>query len=341
MRLVAIGPAAREAWARAAAPDSGAVASQTPAWMDAVCSVSHAQDATRLYEAPDGRRLVLPLARRIPGVEHSMPVGWGMGGLLAVDGAVRADDVHGVVAELGRRNLIELTVRPRPDEDREWAAAKPPGSTRMLCVLDLARGFRDLWAQSFSSNVRRNCRRAEKAGLTVECDETGRLVPVFDRLYRISVSRWADEQHEPRALSQWRARHRDPAEKFRAVAERLGPRCRVWVASRGGEPAAAIVVLTQGTTATYWRGAMDKRVAVGTGANELLHRLAIERACNEGALTYDMGESAPGSGLARFKRGFGAREVQVRTYRFERLPVNRLREAGRHAAKRAIGFRDR
>jgi Acetyltransferase (GNAT) domain len=344
MRLVATGAAAREPWERAAAMDAATVASQTPAWMDAVCAVSHARDATRLYEAPDGRRLVLPLARRARGVEHSMPVGWGMGGLLAVEGTVREDDVRGVVADLRRRSVLELTIRPRPGEDERWSAAVParlPRTDRMLHVVDLASGFPDLWAHAFSSNVRRNCRRAEKAGLTVACDDTGRLVPEFDRLYRLSVSRWAAEQHEPAALSHWRARHRDPVAKFHAVAERLGPRCRVWVASRDGQPAAAIIVLTHGTSATYWRGAMDKEVAVGTGANELLHRLAIERACAEGALTYDMGESAPGSGLARFKRGFGGREVHVRTYRFERLPVSRMREAGRQAAKRAIGFRDR
>jgi hypothetical protein len=348
MRLVAVGAAARSAWERAAAGDRTAVASQTPAWMDAACSVARWRDATRLYEEADGRRLILPLARRERGIdplsaEHSMPTGWNMGGLLTADGPLRPEDVQAVAGDLRRRSVLELTVRPRPDEDEHWAAAVPanlPRSARLIQVVDLRSGFSDLWEHAFASNVRRNCRRAAKTGLTVDCDDTGRLVPVFDRLYRLSVSRWAAHQREPAQLARWRAGRRDSPQKFRAVADRLGDACRVWVASRGGEPAAAIIVLTHGAAVTYWRGAMDRDVAAGTGANELLHRLAIERACAEGALTYDMGESAADSGLARFKRGFGAHDVHVRTYRFERLPVDAAREASRRAVKRAIGFRE-
>jgi hypothetical protein len=348
MRVVAVGAQARAAWEEAAAADRTAVVSQTPEWMDVLCAVGRWQDATRVYEARDGRRLVLPLARRRRAIEalsaeHSMPAGWSAGGLLCADGPLRPGDVEGVVGDLRRRPVLELSVRPRPGEDERWAAAVPdsvPRTARMLQVLGLAAGFPELWAHSFSGNVRRNCRRAEKTGVTVDCDDTGRLVGLFDDLYRSSVRRWAEQQHEPALLAHVRARVRDPVQKFSLVARRLGSACRVWVAFRGGEPAAAIIVLTHGANATYWRGAMDKRVATGSGANELLHRLAIERACAEGALTYDMGESSEDSGLARFKRGFGAREVIVRTYRFERLPVGELRDAGRRAAKRVIGMRD-
>jgi lipid II:glycine glycyltransferase (peptidoglycan interpeptide bridge formation enzyme) len=210
----------------------------------------------------------------------------------------------------------------------------------MSQTLDLAGGFDHVWARRFSSNVRRACRRAERLGLAVEWDERGRLVDAFDALYRLSVSRWAADQHEPERLAQWRARRRDPRRKFALVAERLGPSCRIWLARRAGEPVAAIIVLRHGAHSSYWRGAMDSERARGSGVNELLHRLAIEHACAEGGRWYHMGDTAPGSSLARFKRGFGAVEQQHAGYRFERLPLTAADALARRQVKRVIGFRD-
>src|SRR5207248_11378461 len=113
-----------------------------------------------------------------------------------------------------------------------------------------------------------------------------------------------------------RARRRDPPQKFRTVARNLGPACRVWVAWRHGEAIASVVVLAHGGHSTMWRAAMDKDAARGTGATELLHRLAIEEACAFGQRFYHLGDSAPGSSLARHKRGFGAVDVPYEGYRF-------------------------
>ena len=114
----------------------------------------------------------------------------------------------------------------------------------------------------------------------------------------------------------------------------------MWVASRGAEPAAAIIVLSHGEHSTYWRGAMDKELVAGTGANELLHRLAIEDACEAGRRFYHMGEAAPDSSLARFKRGLGAVAAEGVGYRFERLPLTATDRLVRGAVKRALRFRD-
>jgi CelD/BcsL family acetyltransferase involved in cellulose biosynthesis len=344
VRLEAVGPAARGAWDDALATDAAAVVSQTPAWLDCVCAVGRQVDATRAYRAPDGRRLVLPLAARPAlAVESSMPFGWGVGGLVCAGGRLSADDVAAIAADLAGRRRLRVAVRPTPAADPLWRAAAPAGIARtshMSQTLELAGGFDHVWTRRFSSNVRRACRRAERLGLAVECDEGGRLVDAFDALYRRSVARWAAAQHEPERLAQWRARRRDPRRKFALVAQRLGPACRLWLARRDGEPLAAIIVLRHGEHSTYWRGAMDRDLALGTGANELLHRLAIERACAEGARWYHMGEAAPGSSLARFKRGFGAIEEPHAGYRFERLPLTAADALLRGQAKRMLGFRD-
>jgi hypothetical protein len=210
----------------------------------------------------------------------------------------------------------------------------------MIQTLDLSGGFDNVWKHRFVHSVRRWCRKAERIGLTVEWDDTGRLVGVLDALYRKSVVRWARQQHEPLRLAQWRARRRNPRRKFEVVAERLGPACRVWVAWRAGEPAAVLAVLAHGEHSTAWRGAMDKEVAAGTGANELLHRLAIEEACESDRRFFHMGESAPSSPLARNKRAFGAEEEHCTGYRFERLPLTAADQFLRRQVKRAIRFRD-
>jgi GNAT acetyltransferase-like protein len=348
MRLTAEGPAARPVWTRVLAQDPVATVSQTPAWMDCLCASGRWEDVTRAYLADDGRELVLPLARRRrPGdalpVEGSMPFGWGTGGLVCPDGRLSAADVAAVAADLCRRRPVRATLRPGPAMEKPWTAGVPAQAVRtrhMSQSIDLAGGFEELWSSGFSSSVRRNTRKAERAEIAIDWESGAALVPVFDALYRASVDRWAERQHEPRALAQWRARRRDPRSKFDVVAERLGPACRIGVAWLAGAPAAAIVVLSHGDHSTYWRGAMDQALAARTGANELLHRTAIEEACEAGRRWYHMGDSAPSSSLAEFKRRFGAREEHYTGYRLERWPLSAAEDSVRRAVKRLLRFRD-
>jgi hypothetical protein len=344
VRLEAIGPEARAAWTEALAGDPAAVVSQTPAWLDCLCAVGGHADATRAYRAADGRRLVLPLARRRGlGLQGSMPFGWGTGGLVCDGGPPTVADIAAVAADLAASARLRVAVRPSAFADPLWRTAVPPAVPRTAHTsqaLDLTPGFDRLWSQAFSSNVRRACRHAEREGLAVEWDEAGGLVEVFDALYRLSIARWAAAQHEPERLAQLRGRLRDPRRKFELVARGLGPACRIWVARRSGEPVAAIIVLAHGEHSTYWRGAMNRELAAGSGANELLHRLAIEHACAGGGRWYHMGETAPGSSLARFKRGFGAVEVQHGGYHFERVPLTAADALARRQVKRVLRFQD-
>ena len=347
MKLTAEGPAARAVWERVLAHDPNATISQTPTWMDCVCASGRWTDVTRAYLADDGGELVLPLAgwRRSGGaspVAASMPFGWGTGGLLCMEGRPSVADVAAVVADLSQERPFRTTLRPGPAMEHEWAAGVPEHVRRtrhMSQSIELADNFSAV-SSRFSSSVRRNVRKAERGPITVEWDEGGRLVPVFDALYRTSIDRWAERQHEPRALAQWRARRRDPLSKFKLVAERLGAACRIGVARRSEAPAAAIIVLTHGEHSTYWRGAMDQTLATGTGANELLHCKAIEDACQAGRRWYHMGDSAPASSLAEFKRRLGAEEEHYTGYRLERWPLSAAEERVRTSAKRLLRFRD-
>jgi hypothetical protein len=250
--------------------------------------------------------------------------------------------VAAVVADVMRQPTIVIGVRPFPPATEAWDSVVPRHVTQtqhMSQSVNLSGGFAAVW-KGAASTVRSHCRKAERRGVSAERDDTGRLMPVFDALYRTSVERWAKQQHEPLWLARWRARRRDSSEKFHTVAGRLGAACRVWVAWRGGEPIASTIILSHGEHATMWRAAMDKDAARGTGATELLHQLALEEACASGQRFYHMGESAPGSGLARYKRGFGAVDLHYSGYRFERLPLTATDRCLRRQVKRLVRFHE-
>jgi hypothetical protein len=344
--LTGIGTDARGAWRGALAHDRDAVVSQTPEWMDCICATGRFEDATRAYTTSDGHCLVLPLARRrLPGVAlvaASMPFGWGTGGLISSRGHVSREDVAWVLEDVAAQRALMIGVRPCPTTAASWANVVPEDAVRtshMTQSVELSGDFDAVWSRA-ASTVRSHCRKAERRGVTVERDDTGRLIPVFDSLYRKSVERWARQQHEPVWLAQWRGRRRDSSAKFLTVAQTLGPRCCVWVAWHGEVALAAIVVLTHGRHSTMWRAAMDKEAARGTGATELLHRAAIAEACERGQRFYHLGDSAPSSKLARHKHGYGAASVHYSGYRFERIPLTAADRFVRGQAKRLLRFRE-
>lgn len=339
-------PAPRDLWEATLASDPNALVFQAPRWIDCVCAFTGYEDASRLYELPGGRCVVLPLVRRrsLPSpftTEASLPSTWDPGGVIA-SGGVRASDLERVFDDLTGRPVLRTSLRPSPLDAPAWAAARPPSAVlipRLAHVLELEGGFGRVWKERFKGTARTAVRKAERSGLAVERDTSGKLVPVLYELFERSFDRWAHKQHEPLPLARWRRRRRDPIEKFELIARMLGEACRIWVAWRDGQPAAAILVL-QGNNASYTRGMMDRELAGPTRANYLLHRLAIEEACDEGCRYYDMGETGSSDSLAQFKTRFGARPRRYAEYHLERLPITALDRHARGLVKRLIGFRD-
>jgi hypothetical protein len=274
-------------------------------------------------------------------IEASLPPAWGIGGILAPGGPSPAD-IAAIFSELASRPRLRLSIRPSPLQAPAWAAAQPPGTItvpRLAHILNLDGGFDHVWKHRFTGTARTAVRKAERAGLTIERDTTGRLVPIFYDLFEQSLTRWAQQQHEPTPLARWRGRHRDPIDKFQSIANSLGDALRIWVAWHHGQPAAAILVL-QSTNAHYTRGAMDKTLAGPTRANYLLHRLAIEDACTTGCRNYHMGETGHSNSLAQFKTRFGAHPHPHDEYHLERLHLTPIAHHIRHTVKRIIKFED-
>ena len=339
-RACVVSPAPRADWEEVVRADPDALVTQTPAWSQSLCASTGARDASRLYDFGDGRRFVLPLVRpRLAPVAASFPPAWGFGGL--VGAAPRPAEVGAVLRDLERLPLARVRIRPNPLHADAWAAGSPEGWTRIerrAHAIDLRDGWDEAWKR-FSSRARNHVRRAERSGVEVETDATGRLLPVFYELFMRSVDRWAEKQHEPLALARWRAHRRDPVDKLAGVLRGCDGAGQLWVARVDGRPAAAILVL-RGANAHYTRGAMDIELAGPARANYLLHRLAIEDACRAGCTTYHMGETGSSGSLAQFKEALGAEPHGYAEHVTERLPLTTADSALRTAVKRVLRFSD-
>lgn len=322
-----------------------ALPTRSPRWASAITASGHYPDVSRLYTFADGRRAIPPLLQATGEPKPlrsccSPPAARGFGGPLASD-PLDAAELSAILNDLAGTTPVAAYVRPNPLEAGLWkAAAGAPwiAVPRLAHVLDLRPGFDHIWV-GFRPSTRGHIRKAERAGLDVESGNEPHLVAAFHGLLMRSVDRWARQQNEPLALVRWRARRRDPIDKFTGIARALGPACQFRVAYYRGEPAAAILVL-QDRNAHYTRGAMDERLAAPTSANYLLQRLAIEAACTAGCTAYQMGETAAGGTLAQFVEQFGAVATPYGEYAFARLPLHWMRDHARAAVKRVIGFRD-
>lgn len=336
-------PAPRQVWEQLLVEDPAATAYQTPAWLDCICRVEAYQDASRLFELPDGRRLVLPMVRRSGrpralAVETSLPAFWGAGGLVAA-GSVQATDIAAVWPHLiaGSPGLVRL--QPGHLTAAAWNAVEPPAGVAIgsgqTHVLDLEGGFERVWNERFKSETRSGARKAQRAGLDVEFDTTGRLIPAFYDLYLSWIARRARERKLPVWFMQRRASSQESLNKYQAVAEALGDRCRTWVARLDGEPVAGLIMLVHGTHAFYWRGCSARELATRTRANVLLQRLAIEDACTAGCRWYNMGQSGGVASLEQFKTRFGARPEQFPQYTFGRPAIIKLQRWQSELSRRA------
>ncbi len=344
-------PAPRAAWESLVRSDPTAVVGQSPKWRDAVVAGGRYDDASVHYAFPSGREVVLPLARprwqpSWATVVSSWPQVWGIGGPLTSDGTISPAEAATVLADAERRGTLASGITLSHAADPTWLGAAGRFEVEDLgCyVLDLDGGFDEVWQKRFRGTARTAVRKAERSGLEVEVGRSGRLLGVYAHLHEMSVRRRAAALGEPVWLSRLRmGRVSSTPRQLALVAAQFGEECATWVARRDGTPVAAIVVLTSGTQAKYWRGAMDKDLGTPVRANDLLQRLAIEEACKDGYRCYDMGGAHPGSPLAVYKTKLGAAPHHTHELRARRAPA-RLAHTARlrteTLVKNAMGLDD-
>ena len=342
-----VSPAPRSTWQAVFDQDAEAVPYQSPQWTDALCRSAHRRDASRLYTFDDGTQMVLPMIA-LPWVPAaldlagSMPWGWGIGGMVSTS-PVGAEHIRAVVNDLTTRaRYLRLSIRPNPRAGDVWKAAMPPEASRVARLahaIDLDGGFDAVWHNKFSSSTRKYVTRAEQAGVVVERDDQGRLVPAYYELFREATRRWAAQQHEPLLLARLRGHRRDPEQKFATIAQTLQDACKIYVAYVNGQPAAACLILSY-HNANAARVVLDRERVGKSGAPDLMMKCAIEDACKAGCRYFHQGESGTSKGIADFKRRVGGTAYEYEEYYLERLPVTAFDHAVRTGVKKLIHFKD-
>jgi hypothetical protein len=339
------GARARAEWERIRVVRERLPISHLPEWLDCMCSSGRWVDATRAYHTADGRRLVLPLARRrvTPaggGDYQSWPYLWDAGadnGGLISDGPVHVDDVRMVTNDLISIPAARIQVTPGAWDDGVWAAAALSRWRSILLsahVVDLREGSHSSHIDGMSANFRKRLRKAERI-FEIESDTTGRLMPVVDDLYRRAIEQRAREHWLPTAMARQLMIYRDPPEGRAELVRRFGQNYRVWVAWRDGQAVSVIAVLSAGPAATFAGGVTDKAAAGNSGVGQLLHTRALETARDEGRSRYDLGSSGAPSHVY-FKESIGARPVAYHSYSFERLPITASQRTLRTVARTAL-----
>ncbi len=327
-----ISPVPNEIWEEVAAADPSATAFQWPAWRDCVCSSGKWQDASRLYELPGGRQVVLMLARRTawPGrlaPAASWPPGWGTGGVLA-PGGVRPEEVAMIRDDLAAGWNLCTNVRPGFTAAPDWAPFDGSGFVipRTVHVAEFDRSFDQYLLRSVTARRRGYLRTAqrhiERAGVVITSGNSPELVQAFYDVYLRWIERRAAQRHVPTALAVWKGQRAEPYEKYATVANRLGSGCRIWVAWREDRPIGAMMSLYAGNSAVGWRAFTDRSAAPARfRLFELMAVEALRHACESGCRCMDMGESVGKSDLAEIKKRLGGREMSSPEYCFQRLPV--------------------
>jgi Acetyltransferase (GNAT) domain len=303
----AVSPAPRESWASVLQASSEATIFQTPAWLDACCAGGGFEDASRLYETADGRRIVLPmvrpkhLARLRP--SRSMPDGWGFGGAIA-PGELRPEDVAIVLDDLVASQEATI-VKTGPLSTEAWRLAPAHRSPRSRHIVEIGDGFDSLWSD-LSSGTRNKIRKAEKGGVEVRWGPASDLVGIHSHIHLRWAADRARRQGVPVRLAVVRAKRDQPAGALAEIARHLGDRCRIGVASIDGVPVASTVMLFHGQHAHYWRSASMREADTSGYANYLVLARALEEAADRGHRFVDLGESGGVRSLIDFKEHFRA-----------------------------------
>ena len=337
-----LSPVPRELWESLTRSCGDLVATQALPWRDAVMASGAYKDVSLLYEFSSGRQVLLPMVQRrwrtpLEPTAASWPRRWGVGGPITTGGSIDPAEAAAVLNHVVRRDMLGAEIHLSHIADPAWlqAASQYRVLTDPFYVLDLTGGFDDVRRHKFKSAIRTSVRKAERSGLDVETDRSGRLLEVFYGLYEKSMQRWSVMLHEPSWYTRWHVSRATPLSMLKAVAEHFGEDCTTWVAFSGDIPLAALIILQAGSRVYGWRAAMDKALGGPAGATQLLQKMAIENACNNGCQYYDMGIAEPGSSLADFKERFGATPSRTHYVQAQRLPVQRTIDAPKNLAKKA------
>ncbi len=219
-----------------------------------------------------GRRLV-----SLPFSDHCQPL---------IDSAEDLAEIMACLKEEIDRGLLKY-VELRPLH----AMAASPSDEFCFHVLDLSPNTEKLFQQLHKDSIRRKIQRAEREGLSYEAGTSRALLKKFYPLFVAT-----------------RARHGLPPSPFHwftNLADCMGQKVRVRIASKGDQPVAGTITLSYKNSVVYKYGASDARLN-NLGGMPFLMWMTIQEAKSEGFQRLDFGRSdTQDAGLITFKDRLG------------------------------------
>jgi Acetyltransferase (GNAT) domain len=168
--------------------------------------------------------------------------------------------------------------------------------------IDLAPPLEELYRGFHKNCIQRNIRRAEQQSLTYEEGGSERLLGEFYKLLVMTRRR----QHLPPQPYAW----------FRNLIACMKEIVKIRLASKAGQPVAAILTLHYKNTLVYKYGCSDRRFKSIGGAPFLFWK-AIQAAKSDGCCEFDLGRSdLDNTGLSTFKQRLGATRNPLTYWRY-------------------------
>jgi len=198
-----------------------------------------------------------------------------------------------------RATYVEI----RPLQSAAWKTLGAVENDRFAFhTLDLRPSLEDIYANTSKDNFQRKVARAERERLVYETGSTESLLSSFYRMLLLTRKR----HYLPPQPMRW----------FRNLAETMGSRLSVSVASKDGQPIAALLVLSWRKVMVYKYGASNAQYH-NLGAVPFLFWNVIQDAKRRGLETLDLGRSdVDNVGLITFKKRLGATGSELSYLRY-------------------------
>jgi hypothetical protein len=198
--------------------------------------------------------------------------------------------------QLDRDNLRYIEARPLHAPN---LAALEPASTYSYCFhqVDLRPDIDTLFRNCHKNSTQRKINRAEREGLTYAEGRSEALVESFYKLYLLTRRRHV-------VLPQ-------PKRWFQNLIRSCGDALKIRVASKDGQPIAAILTIRYKDALVYKYGCSDTRFRPLGGVHLLFWR-SIQEAKRDRLCVFDLGRSEWGNpGLTTFKDRWGAKRFEL------------------------------
>jgi hypothetical protein len=186
-----------------------------------------------------------------------------------------------------------------------------PDQTEEFCfhAIDLQPSVEELFKRFHKKSVQQSIQRAQREDLALEQGQSERLLRQFYALLLIT-----------------RRKHKLPPQPFswfRNVAECMGDKLTISIASKDRKPIAAVITLVHNQTMVYKYGCSDPAFNNLGGTPFLLWR-RMQEAKEIGLRSFDFGRSdLDNQGLIKFKERWGAVRSRLVYCRYTTEPVKR------------------